>query len=121
MNTPSLKGTDHWRKATHALWLPFSRASDHEAEGGPIVIDHGEGVWLWDAQGRRYLDGVGALEAMAIGHGRAELVEVAAQQMRKLAFLDVFRYASQAAIDLADTLLDIAPPNMARVFFAPGG
>lgn len=121
MNTPSLKVTDHRRKATHALWLPFSRASDLEAEGGPVVIDHGEGVWLWDAQGRRYLDGVGALEAMAIGHGRAELVEVAARQMRKLAFLDVFRYASQPAIDLADTLLDIAPPNMARVFFAPGG
>ncbi len=121
MSTLSLEITDLKQKAVHALWLPFSRASDLEAEGGPVVIDHGKGVWLWDIQGKRYLDGVGALEAMAIGHGRTELVEVATRQMRKLAFLDVFRYASQPAIELADTLLDISPPNMARVFFAPGG
>lgn len=109
------------QQAIHTLWMPFSRVSDLEAEGGPVVIDHGQGVWLWDTDGKRYLDGVGALEAMAIGHGRTELVEVAARQMRKLAFLDVFRYASQPAIELAETLLRIAPPNMARVVFVPGG
>ncbi|MDW8351975.1 MAG: aspartate aminotransferase family protein [Anaerolineae bacterium] len=113
--------TDLKRKAIHALWQPFSRPADLEAEGGPVVMDRGEGVWLWDTQGRRYLDGVGALEAMAVGHGRVELVEVAAQQMRKLAFLDVFRYASQPAIELADTLLRIGPSNMARAVFTPGG
>jgi len=105
----------------HGLWLPFSRPNDLEVEGGPVIIERGEGVWLWDTEGRRYLDGVGALEAMALGHGRTELAEVAYRQMQQLAFLDVFRYASKPAIALAEMLLQIGPPNMARVFFAPGG
>ena len=109
------------QKSTHALWLPFSRPTDPEAERGPVVIERGEGVWLWDTEGKRYLDGVGALEAMALGHGRRELVEVAYRQMQQLAFLDVFRYASKPAIGLAEMLLQIGPRNMARVFFAPGG
>ena len=109
------------QQTPHPVWHPFSRPNDPEREGNPIVIKRGEGVWLWDTQGKRYLDSIGALEAMALGHGRAELVEAACRQMRQLAFLDVFRYASQPAIELAETLLRIGPPNMARALFTPGG
>lgn len=103
------------------LWRPFSSPSAAVDEGGPLLFVRGEGVWLETADGRRYLDGVGALEAMAIGHGRAELAAVAERQMRELAFLDVFRHVSQPALDLAEELVRIAPPNMERVHFTPGG
>jgi adenosylmethionine-8-amino-7-oxononanoate aminotransferase len=101
-------------------WSPFSPPTDELDPGGVPVLVRGEGVWLTDNRGRRYLDGVGALEAMAVGHGRKELVEVAARQMSELAFLDVFRYSSLPAIELADTLI-AAMPGMSKVHFTPGG
>jgi len=102
------------------IWQPFSRTDDLAREKA-IVLDRGEGVWLWDTEGRRYLDGVGALESMAIGHGRVELAVAAEEQMRRLAFLDVFRYASQPALDLSEELIRIAPSGMSQVHFTPGG
>ncbi len=104
-----------------AWWPPFSRPDEATATDGPPVLVRGSGVWLETADGQRLLDGVGALEAMAVGHGRRRLVDVAARQMAELAFLDVFRYTSRPALDLADTLVRLAPPGMDRVLFTPGG
>jgi putrescine aminotransferase len=103
------------------LWRPFSPPTQAPDEGGPFLFVRGEGVWLETAAGQRCLDGVGALEAMAIGHGRSELAVVAERQMRELAFLDVFRHVSQPALDLAEELVRIAPPGIERVHFTPGG
>lgn len=105
---------------TDRVWHPFSRP-EQRAPGDGIVFIRGEGVWLWDRDGKRYLDGVGALEAMAIGHGRREMAEVASRQMAKLAFLDVFRHSSEPALALADDLVRIAPRGLGRVHFTPGG
>jgi putrescine---pyruvate transaminase len=103
------------------IWPPFSPpTADLDPRGLPILVK-GEGVWLTGKDGRRYLDGVGALEAMAIGHGRTRLVDVAARQMQDLAFLDVFRYSSEPALELADTLIDLTPAGMKKVHFTPGG
>lgn len=107
--------------AQNHLWFPFARPDSMREEGGPIILVRGEGVWLQDAEGRRYLDGIGALEACAVGHGRERLAEVAAAQMRQMAFLDVFRYASQPAIELATELVRISQPNLNQVHFTPGG
>ena len=104
-----------------AWWPPFSRPDEATAVDGPPLLVRGSGVWLETADGQRLLDGVGALEAMAVGHGRRRLVDVAARQMAELAFLDVFRYTSRPALDLADTLVRLAPPGMDRVLFTPGG
>ncbi|MDE2789824.1 MAG: aminotransferase class III-fold pyridoxal phosphate-dependent enzyme [Paracoccaceae bacterium] len=103
------------------LWQPFNSPTDQVDPDGLCVIDRGEGVWLTDVNGRRFLDGIGALEAMAVGHGRTRLVEVASRQMKKLAFLDVFRYASEPAVELAEKLIEIAPNGYSKVAFAPGG
>lgn len=107
--------------ARRHLWQPFSQPSDLQVAYEPIVLLRGEGVWLWDDEGRRYIDGIGALESMAIGHGNPHLPEIASEQMRNLAFIDVFRYLSRPAIELATKLLDIAPPGLGRVHFTPGG
>ena len=86
------------------------------------MLVRGDGVWLETQDGRRLLDGVGALEAMAIGHGRQRLVDVAAKQMSELAFLDVFRYTSlPGAWPRGELAIHIAPPGMDRVLFTPGG
>ena len=99
------------------LWMAFTRPP----EITPIVFERGEGVWLFDSAGKRYLDGVGALEANAVGHGRRRLAQAAAAQMEQLAFLDVFRYTSRPALDLAAKLAEITPEGLNRVQFTPGG
>src|SRR6185437_12275423 len=102
------------------LWPAFSRPQDPYS-GSPIVFTKGEGCWLTDENGRRYLDGVGALEAMVAGHGRTRLADVARQQLTDLAFLDVFRYTSRPALDLAEKISALAPMADAKVHFTPGG
>jgi len=102
------------------LWPAFSYPAD-PFSGQPRVLAEGSGCWLTDTEGRRYLDGVGALEAMVVGHGRERLARAASEQMKQLAFLDVFRYASQPAMELADKLAEIAPLRSAKVHFTPGG
>lgn len=102
------------------LWPAFADPSNPFG-GEPVVLDSGDGCWITDTKGRRYLDGVGALEAMVIGHGRERLAEVARDQLSKLAFLDVFRYASEPALQLAEKLSALAPTKGGRVHFTPGG
>lgn len=102
------------------LWPAFSRPLD-PFSGSPIILARGEGCWITDETGRRYLDGVGALEAMVAGHGRVRLAEAARKQLETLAFLDVFRYASRPALELAEKLSALAPMPDAKVHFTPGG
>ena len=102
------------------LWPAFSRPLD-PFSGAPVVFTEAKGCWLTDEEGRRYLDGVGALEAMVAGHGRTRLAEAARKQLDTLAFLDVFRYASRPALDLAAKLSSLAPMPDTKVHFTPGG
>ncbi len=105
--------------ASH-IWPAFS--NPHNPFGGtPTVLVAGDGCWLTDNTGRRYLDGVGALEAMVVGHGRRRLAASAQRQLEQLAFLDVFRYTSEPALQLAEKLAQLAPVNEAMVHYTPGG
>lgn len=88
----------------------------------PIIFDHGEGVWLTDMQGRRYIDGLASLWNVAVGHGRDELADAAATQMRKVAFTNNYNGFSNApAIELAAKVVDLAYGNMSGVFFTNSG
>jgi putrescine aminotransferase len=102
------------------LWPAFSSPAD-PFRGDPVVFAEGQGCWLTDTTGRRYLDGVGALEAMVVGHGRTRLADAAKRQMETLAFLDVFRYASTPALELAEKLSSLAPVRGGKVHFTAGG
>jgi adenosylmethionine-8-amino-7-oxononanoate aminotransferase len=106
---------------SRTLWMPFSGPAEADGRRCRLTFVRGDGVMLYDQAGREYLDGVGALEAMAVGHGRKRLAEVAARQMRELAFLDVFRYTSPPALELADKLVSLAPAGISQVQFTPGG
>ena len=115
-NTTELKA-----KASRHLWMAYQPPEPYAAEGGPPVLVTAEGAWMVDTEGKRYLDGVSALEACVAGLIRPELADAAYQQMQQLEFLDVFRYASPPAIELAARLADITPGTLSRVHFTPGG
>jgi adenosylmethionine-8-amino-7-oxononanoate aminotransferase len=81
----------------------------------------GEGAYVFDSQGRKYLDGLAGLFTVQVGHGRTELAEAAAKQAKELAFFPLWSYAHPMAIDLAERLAAEAPGDLNRVFFTTGG
>ncbi|MFD1716699.1 aspartate aminotransferase family protein [Georgenia deserti] len=104
-----------------ALWHPFSDMAAVERDG-EFVLSRGEGAHVWDEDGRRYLDATAGLWFTNIGHGRAELGEVAARQMSTLAHYSTFGdNATRPALDLAERLAGLAPVPGSRVFLTSGG
>ncbi|MFN8125052.1 MAG: aspartate aminotransferase family protein [Candidatus Nanopelagicales bacterium] len=115
-------GTDALAEsARDHLWMHFTRHSTYEQGGHVPVIVKGEGAYIWDDQGRKYLDGLAGLFTVQMGHGRTELAEAAAAQAKELAFFPIWSYAHPQAIRLAERLADQAPGDLNRVFFTSGG
>jgi len=85
------------------------------------IISRGEGHKIYDDAGREYIDGLAGLFVVNAGHGRAELAEAMAKQAEKLAFMPLWSYAHEPAIDLAERLASYAPGDLNRVFFTTGG
>ncbi|HEY3686140.1 MAG TPA: aminotransferase class III-fold pyridoxal phosphate-dependent enzyme [Streptosporangiaceae bacterium] len=107
--------------AESRLWHPFADMSAVRANG-EFVIERAEDVWVWDSDGRRYLDATASLWYSNVGHGRAEIVDAAAAQMRRLDAYSVFNdYANPPARDLAARLAALAPMDDARIFLTSGG
>lgn len=106
--------------ARRHLWMHFTQmkgGGDHEI---PMIV-RGEGEWVYDQNGKRYLDGLSGLFTSQIGHGRTELAEAAARQAAKLAYFPVWSYAHPMAVELADRLAGITPADCNRIFFTSGG
>ena len=91
-------------------------------ESGPLVIERGQGVFVYDSDGKAYIEGMAGLWCTALGYGNEELVEAAAAQMRKLPFAHLFTGKSHdPAIELAEKLKEIAPVPTSKVFFCNSG
>ena len=102
------------------LWHPF--ADMHAVRSNELTIVSGEGCYVTDDQGRRYLDGTASLWCVNVGHGRRELVEAAREQMERLATYSAFgAFANPPARELSERLCDLAPVDDARVFLTSGG
>jgi len=112
--------SDDQANPSRHLWMHFTRMGDYATKAPPI-IERGEGAYIWDTNGKRYLDALAALFVVQAGHGRAELVEAAAAQARKLAYFPIWSYAHPTAIELADRLAAEAPGDLNKVFFSCGG
>jgi adenosylmethionine-8-amino-7-oxononanoate aminotransferase len=98
---------------------PLHHPTDHLE---PYIFVRGRGATITDAQGREYIDGLAGLWNVNVGHGRAELAEAAAAQMRELAYFSAYAGCSNVpAIQLAERLISIAYPNLQAVFFTSGG
>ncbi|HSF33300.1 MAG TPA: aspartate aminotransferase family protein [Candidatus Tectomicrobia bacterium] len=101
------------------LFHPLHHPADHQA---PKVWVKGERIYLWDAEGRQYIDGLACLWNVNVGHGRRELAEAAATQMAELAFCSSYTGATNIpATKLATKLASLAYPSLNTVYFTSGG
>src|SRR5881275_469263 len=113
--------TDLERMAREHLWLHFTRMGAY-ADGGMPVIVRGEHCYLWDDNGKRYLDALAGLFAVNIGYSHGdEIGQAAHEQMRELPFYTNWSYAHPRAIELAAEVASLAPGDLTRAFFVSGG
>ena len=104
----------------HVLWNPFANMAG--LAGHAVTIVSGDGATVFDSAGRPYLDALASLWYCNVGHGRGELADAAAAQMRRLAGYQIFEsYSNPPAEELARRLAALAPVRDAKVFLTPGG
>ncbi|MEI8051236.1 MAG: aspartate aminotransferase family protein [Actinomycetes bacterium] len=108
-------------KARRHLWMAFSRMGSYTADNEIPIMVKGEGAYVWDQRGKRYLDGISSLFTSQLGHGRVELAEAAAEQAKTLAYFPLWTYAHPKAIELAEKVASLAPGDLNRIFFTTGG
>ncbi len=106
--------------AKRHLWMHFTRMGVYEDSDVPVIVK-GDGCYVYDEHGKRYLDGLSALYCVNIGHGRAELGQAAARQAEELGFYTNWSYAHPRSIELAARIAELAPGDLNRVFFTSGG
>ncbi|HLI12591.1 MAG TPA: aspartate aminotransferase family protein [Alphaproteobacteria bacterium] len=100
---------------------PYTNLSVHEKEG-PLVITRGEGIYIYDDAGKRYIEGLGGLWCTSLGFNEERLIEAAIRQMRKLPYYHAFGHKSMdVGIELAEKLIALAPVPMSKVFFTNSG
>ena len=117
-----MTGPDLQRLARDHLWMHFTRMGGFgEGQDVPIIV-RGDGCYLEDSNGKRYLDALAGLFSVNIGYGYGEEIgQAALEQMRELPFYTNWSYAHPKAIELAAELASLAPGDLNRVFFVSGG
>ncbi|MGA7104404.1 MAG: adenosylmethionine--8-amino-7-oxononanoate transaminase [Candidatus Deferrimicrobiaceae bacterium] len=103
-----------------ALWHPFTQMADWEKDD-PLIIERGEGNYLFDTEGRKYFDGVSSLWVNLFGHGRREIDDAVRAQLDRMAHSTFLGLSHPPAIELAEKLLAVAPPGLSRVFYSDNG
>jgi 4-aminobutyrate---pyruvate transaminase len=103
------------------LLHPTTNLAAHR-KNGPLVIERGEGVYVYDTSGKRYIEGLAGLWCTALGYGNQELIEAAREQMSKLSFSHLFGGKShEPAIELAEKLKELSPAPTSKIFFTASG
>src|SRR3954464_6535682 len=120
--TPPVSGTQSELQelAKKHLWMHFTRMGAYDDHEVPVIV-RGDGCYVWDEHGKRYLDGLFALFCVNVGHGRTEIGEAAAAQVKELGFFTNWSYAHPPAVELAARIAALAPEGLDRVFFTSGG
>jgi adenosylmethionine-8-amino-7-oxononanoate aminotransferase len=116
---PTAQGTLQEMAKRH-LWMHFTRMSAYADQEVPIIV-RGEGCYVYDEHGKRYLDGLSALFCVNIGHGRADIAQAGADQAKELGFFTNWSYAHPQAIQLAGRIASLTPGDLNRIFFTSGG
>ena len=108
------------KKDFQYLWHPFTQMSDFTSRP-PLIIERGEGIYLIDTQGNRYIDGVSSLWVNLHGHRRPEIDQAIKDQLDKIAHSTMLGMANVPAVLLAERLVEKTPENLTRVFFSDNG
>jgi adenosylmethionine-8-amino-7-oxononanoate aminotransferase len=117
----TLDATEYQKLAKEHLWMHFTRMGGYETEDVPIIV-RGEGCYLEDVNGKRYLDALAGLFSVNIGYSFGEeMGQAALEQMRELPFYTNWSYAHPRSIELAAEIASLAPGDLNRVFFVNGG
>ncbi|HEY8218011.1 MAG TPA: aspartate aminotransferase family protein [Acidimicrobiia bacterium] len=119
--TPDRSAAELEELAHRHLWMHFSRLGVYGPDRAAPIIVRGEGCHVWDAHGKRYLDGLSGLFTVQLGHGRHDLAQAAARQAETLEYFPLWTYAHPPAIELAARVAELAPGDLNRVFFTTGG
>jgi adenosylmethionine-8-amino-7-oxononanoate aminotransferase len=113
---------DLQRVAREHLWMHFSRMGSYGADAEIPIIAGGDGCYVTDQHGKRYLDALAGLFAVQIGYGHGEEIgQAALEQMRELPFYTVWGYGHPRAIELASEISELSGGERSRVFFTSGG
>ena len=103
-----------------SFWHPFADMS--KVQHAPFIVDRGEGIYVYDEEGNKYLDAAASLWYMSIGYGRDEVIDAMTEQARRLpAFHTFIDYATRPPIDLAARIASVSPDADSKVFFGSGG
>ncbi|MGE0766194.1 MAG: aminotransferase [Hyphomicrobiaceae bacterium] len=113
--------TNFAARDVEALLHPITNLASHRTSG-PLVVDRAEGIYVWDAAGKRYIEGLAGLWCTGLGYGNTELVDVARDQMQKLSFSHLFGGRShEPAIQLSEKLKEMVPAPASKIFFTSSG
>ncbi|MBM3140250.1 MAG: aspartate aminotransferase family protein [Chloroflexi bacterium] len=121
MTQTSSRVDDYLERGLRHLWVHTQQYNDLAREDGLVVIARGDGIYVEDSKGRRYIDAMSGIWVVAVGHGRSELAEVAKRQMETLPYANPFAYATEPAIDLATKLAEVTPPSIQKAYFVNSG
>ncbi len=102
------------------VWHPFTQMKEYE-EGEPIVIEKGEGVYLYDTEGKKYIDGVSSLWVNIHGHKVSEIDSAIEEQLRKLGHSTLLGVTNPPAAELAEKLISLCPSGLKKVFYSGDG
>lgn len=106
----------------HYLFHPFTALGAHEKQGPPVVMAKGDGVWVEDVDGRRYIDAMAGLWCVNVGYGRTELADAMKKQAETLAYCHAFSsMSSNTPALLSERLIKNAPVPMSKVFYGLSG
>ncbi len=103
------------------VWIHSASWSEVAAERGLQIFDRGDGARLYDVEGREFIDGISGLWVVNAGHGRTEIAEAMGKQAARLAYASSASFTTGPAVQLADTIAEITPGDLERVFFCSGG
>lgn len=119
-HAPQLPNSMAARDIAHVMH-PYTNLVKHET-AGPLVIERGKGIYVYDDQGKEYIEGMAGLWCAGLGFSEAALVDAAIEQMRKLPYYHGFGHKTTApVVELAEKLKSLSPVPVGKVFFAEGG
>ncbi len=116
----SNKYNDLAKKDLKYIWHPFTQMKDYETED-PIIIDRGKGIYLWDLEGNKYIDGISSWWVNTLGHSHPRLNEALKKQTKKIEHVLLAGFSHEPAIELAERLINLMPESLTKVFYSDNG